>query len=195
MEKIKNTTDRRVLKTKKAIRNAFAELILEKNISDITVTDVANKADVNRKTFYNYYGCMEDLIKEIEDEFLRIFEEDLKTIDMVDDFPNPAFLFQRLTILIESDLQLYSALFKTDGAKDFMYKIENLLTEKSKAFFLEKHPEDAENVNLICEYCIAGTCTAFRYWFNSDRQMSHEEVSQKVSSLTSGAIQHLLGVM
>lgn len=192
MEKIKNTADRRVLKTKKALRNAFAELILEKNLSDITVTDIANRADVNRKTFYNYYGCVDDLIQEIENEFLRIFEEDLENIDMEEHFQNPSLLFHKLTTLIESDIQLYSALFKTDGARDFMYKIESLLTEKTKVFFLEKHPEDAENVNLVCEYCIAGICAAFRYWFNSDRQMSHEEVSQKVSCLSIGGIQHLL---
>ena len=47
--------DRRVIKTKKAIRNAFAKLISEKDINKITIKDIADTADINRKTFYNYY--------------------------------------------------------------------------------------------------------------------------------------------
>ena len=49
-------TDRRVLKTKRAIYNAFVELLSEKEINHITITDISKKADINRKTFYNYYS-------------------------------------------------------------------------------------------------------------------------------------------
>jgi len=48
--------DRRVVKTKKAIHNAFAKLLTEKELNDITISDIAELADINRKTFYNYYA-------------------------------------------------------------------------------------------------------------------------------------------
>ena len=48
MEEVKQ--DRRVMKTKKAIRSAFARLLAEKDIDRITVKDIAEAADVNRKT-------------------------------------------------------------------------------------------------------------------------------------------------
>ena len=44
--------DRRVRKTKKQLRGALTQLLLEKDISHITVRDVADLADVNRGTFY-----------------------------------------------------------------------------------------------------------------------------------------------
>ena len=47
-------TDRRVIKTKRAIRNAFAELLSHKDINDITIKDIADTADINRKTGCNY---------------------------------------------------------------------------------------------------------------------------------------------
>ena len=43
--------DRRVRKTKKQLRGALTHLLLEKDISHITVRDVADLADVNRGTF------------------------------------------------------------------------------------------------------------------------------------------------
>ena len=63
--------DRRVIKTKKAIYRAFAQLLLEKDINDITIKDVADRADINRKTFYNYYGGIYDLTGEIENKILE----------------------------------------------------------------------------------------------------------------------------
>ena len=67
--------DRRVIKTKKAIRNAFAKLISEKDINKITIKDIADTADINRKTFYNYYSGVYEIIEEIEKELVGEFED------------------------------------------------------------------------------------------------------------------------
>ena len=46
----RETEDRRVRKTKKQLRGALTSLLLEKDISRVTVRDVADLADVNRGT-------------------------------------------------------------------------------------------------------------------------------------------------
>ena len=65
--------DRRVLKTKRAIRNALAQLLVEKELDEITVKDVADTADINRKTFYNYYTGIHQVIDEIESGIVFTF--------------------------------------------------------------------------------------------------------------------------
>ena len=47
--------DKRTLKTRKAIINALAELLSEKELRKITVQEIADGADVNRVTFYKHY--------------------------------------------------------------------------------------------------------------------------------------------
>ena len=66
--------DRRVARTKRAIYSAFAQLLSERDIDDITISDIVNIADINRKTFYNYYSGIYDLLNEIEDNIVRAFE-------------------------------------------------------------------------------------------------------------------------
>ncbi len=61
MEKKK---DRRILKTQTTIQQAFIDLFEEKNYSDITVKDLAEKADISRKTFYLHYTSLDDLLTE-----------------------------------------------------------------------------------------------------------------------------------
>ena len=56
------SADRRVRKTKKALRDALVELILEKGYGAVTVQDVVERADVGRTTFYAHFTDKEDLL-------------------------------------------------------------------------------------------------------------------------------------
>jgi AcrR family transcriptional regulator len=65
------TEDRRVRQTKKQLRGALTQLLLEKDISHITVRDVADLADVNRGTFCAHYSDVYDLLHQLEEELLQ----------------------------------------------------------------------------------------------------------------------------
>ena len=53
---------RRVLYTRNALRDAFIDLITEQPLSDITVTDICARADINRSTFYYHFVDKQDVI-------------------------------------------------------------------------------------------------------------------------------------
>ena len=112
MENTAHKPDRRVARTKKAIKNAFAELMSEKEISEITVKDIAETADVNRKTFYNYYNSVYDIVNEIENELVLAFDNVLSNIDFKQEMKNPYGIFEKLTGVINQDFDFYSRLMK-----------------------------------------------------------------------------------
>ena len=58
--------DRRVRKTKKAIQEALAELMMEKGLQNITIQELADKADIHRATFYTHYEDVYDLYSQME---------------------------------------------------------------------------------------------------------------------------------
>ena len=62
--------DKRVRRTKKAIREALLKLIQDKPISRVSTSELCREADINRNTFYAHYSTPEDVLSEIEDEFL-----------------------------------------------------------------------------------------------------------------------------
>lgn len=63
--------DRRIQKSKAAIVNAFVELAKENEISKITITDISNLANINRKTFYANFGTIEELVAYIQETLLH----------------------------------------------------------------------------------------------------------------------------
>src|SRR5688572_21269164 len=55
-------TDRRVLRTRRTLRNALVELILERGWDEVSVQDVCERADVGRSTFYMHFADKEELL-------------------------------------------------------------------------------------------------------------------------------------
>ena len=54
--------DKRISKTRDAIIDAYLELIFEKKEQKITISELAQRANIARKTFYLHYESLEDII-------------------------------------------------------------------------------------------------------------------------------------
>lgn len=65
MEKTGKHLDRRVRRTKRLLKNAFIEILNEKNYEQIFVSDIVECADYNRATFYRHYENKEELVNEL----------------------------------------------------------------------------------------------------------------------------------
>ena len=61
--------DLRVVKTHKAIREAFIMLLSEQEYNDIAILAILDRAKVNRATFYKYYSSKGDLAGQMIDDF------------------------------------------------------------------------------------------------------------------------------
>jgi AcrR family transcriptional regulator len=64
------TEDRRITRTKRALRGALIALMEERGLDAITVNDLCARADINRGTFYNHYRDKDDLLAVLENEVL-----------------------------------------------------------------------------------------------------------------------------
>lgn len=67
--------DRKIRKTKRALHQALLSLLEEKDLEKITVTQLCERADINRSTFYVYYAipqdCFHEMAQEVMDEMVQ----------------------------------------------------------------------------------------------------------------------------
>ena len=185
-------TDLRVVKTKKAIRNAFAELLSEKDIHNITVKDIADKAVINRKTFYNYYAGVYAVVDEIENEIIAALNGVLHDADFRQLLQEPYELFGELTSIINCDFDFYSHLMRMDSNASLIPKIILALENNIKKSFSEQINISKNKLDLAFDYAVAGMITVYQKWFNSDRTQSIEEISKLLSIVISSGVNGLL---
>lgn len=62
--------DRRIIRSKKALRDALISLMEEKGFESLTVGDLCTRADLNRGTFYNHYQDKDELLASFENEVM-----------------------------------------------------------------------------------------------------------------------------
>ena len=55
------STHKNAVRSRQMIKKAFAEMLNEKDIAKITVTDIVEKAGISRGTFYAHYMDVYDL--------------------------------------------------------------------------------------------------------------------------------------
>lgn len=71
--------DRRVMKTKNALFEAFDRLTQKKDYAKISVSELAREADIDRKTFYLHYSSIEDMV---DDRVAGIVENILDEVEL-----------------------------------------------------------------------------------------------------------------
>ncbi len=180
MEPANRKSDLRVMKTKRAIHTAFAELLTEKNMDDITVTDIASRAMINRKTFYNNYRGVYELVDELENEVIRTFETAMQGIDFIE---NPYAVFVKLTEIINSDMDFYGALLRSSRNAGLAHKIRQTLQQKAQDMFASRVDMPPDQMEVMMNYSISGMVAVYQSWFNSERRQLIEEVSDIVSRM------------
>ena len=188
--------DIRVIKTKKAIREAVLQLLGDKTIDDISITELAEVAQINRKTFYNYYQHPYQILDELEAELAEDFVAAINASDWDDWYDGHSFDFHKIfscvTRSVQENKETYRHLLKIKKTSDIMVKIENRLKVEAIEYFSQYLNVDQEFIVMIMEYVISGMFAVYRKWFGDGQRVSAEEVSKKLGVMSIACVNALM---
>ena len=151
----------------RAIIKALLDLMEEKDYKDITITDITNKADTSRVTFYRHFPTIEDiLIKYFELTSERYQEQSLLQYESGDRNNEVAIL--SLFLFFKSNLKATKALMKAG--------LENQLLKFLNNEFLNKLPVKLDE---YLAYFVSGALyNVLIHWSENDCKDSIESVSK-----------------
>ena len=184
--------DKRVMKTRKAIHSAMTMLLAKKPIEEITVTELADAAEINRKTFYNYYSSVYMVAEEMEDEIVERFEETLRKLDFDALLKDPVTTFHTLARIITSDLDFYENILTNRNQISFLQKIITSLKQRIRLLYFNPNSPDSELEDYMLEYIVSGLVSVYQKWFTSGRKTDIEALSRYISMLAVYGIKEVL---
>lgn len=184
-----NRQNRKTESTRSILRNTFIDLILENNhVDSITVSEISDRADFNRGTFYTHYQDKIDLLEDIYSVAIdRIHDSIIKPYKNMDrvlidsKVPSLNLIFNQ----IENHKNLYSALHKIDSQPDLYHRLERFLWD----LFTEDIKIEQENDSIKTEYEILlsfqihATLGVIKYWINEDFIYSAHFMTEQLTSL------------
>ena len=121
---------RNVKRTKKIIRDAFVELLGEKkNMGAITVSQLVERADIDKNTFYNHYDDVYAVAEEFEDELIVQLSATLDEIEHEGTAEYESYLKKLIEFLKENE-DIYRMAMKSDDIRFFIEKLKIIISKK-----------------------------------------------------------------
>ncbi len=183
--------DRRVKYTKKVIKDTFIDLLDEKDINKVSVSEICKIADINRATFYRYYLDVFDLLKKMEEEFV----EDVKNAYNKDDNIEQSLSYYAialLTICYENQ-KLAKILFTSTGKPYFLNSILEEAYSKCKARWTRAIPDiDEDDIEYASVFIFNGALGVVNYWIKCDFDKTVEEVAKIIQDLAHYGIKRFI---
>lgn len=176
--------DLRVLKTKKAIKEAFISLVEEKGYSHVLIKDITTRAMINKNTFYLHYYNKEDLISKIVLEVLAEQEDEIKTLSksiMISAPTKIEMLFKNLLLVIKEQIEFYRIILTEPSLSGYIGKLKDVL-RKTMVDLIKLDTTITVHSYISIEYIISGVFGVIERWITKDFA-SVDDISKTLSKI------------
>lgn len=183
--------DRRTLRTRLRLRTALAQETQERGLEAVTVSNLTERADINRRTFYSHYKDVPDLINKCESEAL---EELIAMLDSVKDtslddlfaalkqgegYPGAETVFT----FLKEHADFMSAMLGPKGDSSLCIKLKQVIWDHLSSRFLKGvDPRVLGPIfNYYVEYNISAVLGVIQRWLATGMQESPKEMGRLVT--------------
>lgn len=181
-------TDKRIIKTRLAIRTSFLKILKSKPLTEITIRELCDDALINRSTFYCHYRNPADVLEEIENELIHTAYPDLESSEAL----SPASLIFKMKIYQENKETL-TALLMSDQAQHLSGKLFDLLHDNVisgwKRHYVDVSDELLEKAYL---FCMNGSLALFNTWAISGFVEDPDIISHQILLFCEGTLNSLI---
>ena len=182
-----NKSESKYFNTAVRFNKALLSLLEKKAFEYISISEICEKAGVNRSTFYLHYENTSDLLREtiayVLDNFSSYFSVDIKSIstkfsncDLQDlKFVNEKYLYPYL-LFIKENQRVFSAVLSQPLAFDSKSIFQRLFDNIFKPI-LDRFHYPSEEQNYVMMFYLNGITAIIIEWLKDDCQKSIEDIA------------------
>lgn len=188
-------------RTKKWIRRAFTEMMAEKkDIEKITITELAERADISKTTFYYHYEDIYAVAEEFENELIDRLSATLEEFEK--EYSPGAIDFERYTrdiiAFLKKNEESYRMVMGASSPRLFVEKLKKIIAKKiieniSPLLFRGDPARWQVQACFFSGACVDAVAEYFRGGFSVSLDTVTEVIVEAVRKLTSEPSEQSLG--
>ncbi len=175
----KNKGNLKAKKSQSKISHALIELMKEKPYETITISELSERADLSRRTFYRNYSTKDDIINEF---FYKIWSEYSYEIKQEDDLSLP-----HIALIFFNKMDEYGEILNLFNQNDlfvlFLNSIPELMIESYKSRDNKIQDISPTARQFVARFVSGGFFMVAKSWFDNGREQSPEELAQYVANM------------
>ncbi|MCE3199598.1 TetR/AcrR family transcriptional regulator C-terminal domain-containing protein [Paenibacillus sonchi] len=186
-------TDPRVVRTRELLKDAVVELMEEMNVQKISVNRIAERAKINRVTFYLHYKDIPDMLEKMADEMVEDITRVVNSNDAGNSEPGEHEdwpVLENLLKYIAENARFYKTVLTSRRSSIFSDRLFNLIADMIAAR-VEKRVGAADTSQVSIQKDVAtwygsaaliGTIIA---WLRNDMPYTPSYLAKQITSLRS----------
>ncbi|NLB71367.1 MAG: TetR/AcrR family transcriptional regulator [Chloroflexi bacterium] len=184
--------DRRINKTKAALKKSLHTLILEKGYDEISIQEITDHADLGRATFYLHYQDKDELFGDILQDITNTYFQTLSPQEI----HTNTFLDEKILEGIFNYSKEYASLFNklNDGRSGVVgFRLLTQIVRKEIAKKLQMSADD--DLMTLCKltltenYLAGATLTLVFWWLENNMPIPSKSMSQLLAKANLACIE------
>ncbi|MCG7381903.1 TetR-like C-terminal domain-containing protein [Paenibacillus sp. ACRRY] len=178
---IRKNEDPRSVRSKNMFKQAARSLLIEEpSFSQVTVQKVADRAELNRATFYLHYEDINDLIMKVTNEIFDDLSIKLEPLVQSEVLDNEDDLTQFLDYIYDNR-KLFAVLFEHKRYESRLFNLfKNLIeTRRDKAQIRRGLPERLVSTEILTSSIIG----IIMWWIRDGIHFSSEHIANQISMI------------
>jgi AcrR family transcriptional regulator len=176
--------DRRSQRTRHLLGEALVELIREKSYNTITVSDIIDRANIGRSTFYAHYHDKDDLFVAELDRVIEVLSHHIPNQEESPFFPSLG-LFRH----VGEEYELYKALLWGSGIDLLIKHLQKSLSKRIEQGLQESGKEFNVPLPILASFIAGSFLTLLKWWLENKMIYSPEEMDGIFKRLTMAGIE------
>lgn len=171
--------------TKNLIRDVFIEMLNEKPLAKVTVTDIAKKCDINRNTFYYHYQDIYEILSEIfQKELKKVIEEYNDTLSWEESFLLAAeFALENKKAVYH----IYNSI-RREELEDYIYQVSGNIMTRYVHKKSEEIPASKGDKKLIATFYQSALTEMVLRWIQDGMEEDPYKIIKRIGQLFNGNI-------
>lgn len=187
----RHDSDKRVIRTKKAIKAALFKIMEDKDISAITISELSRLACVNRRTFYMHYRNITDILDEIESDLVESLSRLVKRFDMDDIKKSTYDLFIELNNLITVEFDFYFHLVRVDMRGMLVSRLKSVIKASTDQLLEHVSSGNSASSKMVSSFIVGGFFNTYLEWHDHPNNIPIGNVAESVSNMASLCVEYV----
>ena len=174
-------TDNRVRYTKMVLQQALLKVLKHKRIDQVTIKEVCDEAQVNRGTFYLHYASPNDLLMEIEQQFV---DEHLGYYtSYVEENYRGDYLAEMFKQILENQ-ELCEIIMGKNGNPRFLTRLQEMMRPGVVDGWCREFPKYSRaNLDYVFTYVFTGSMRLILDWIEDAKGISAMDLARRLDRL------------
>ncbi|NHC43092.1 TetR/AcrR family transcriptional regulator [Bacillus sp. MM2020_1] len=170
--------DRRIAKSQEAIKKAVIELMSEKSFDDITIQQIADRANLNRATIYLHYMDKYDLLDKLMEEHILNLRETSEWACEKEWVDATLIFFD----YFKSNYLFFSTMLASKGAPTFRSKFLDFLIEEFKDE-VDKGKNQGLSEDVVVKFAANAFVGVLESWLKDEMPSPPESIAKELGIL------------